>query len=197
MPRLGASAALTLAALIVLSEAAGAAALPKWQQHGRGLQAPEAGAPSIPATLKTLVLYTVGQLEDPTTLQNLGHFVATALGPTPPAPGASVDVAVLLPFTAAAAAGDAPGGLGPSLAAGLPALPPPQGGVTARYVFDAPPCAAGWGAAGWFLREHEPGAAERCDAVVMLMSAVAGPFLPKYAQVGFGTALLLLRSSVY
>ncbi|KAI8467637.1 MAG: hypothetical protein J3K34DRAFT_480939 [Monoraphidium minutum] len=132
------------------------------------------------APQRTLVLYHLHAPGDAAALENLHHFVAAAVASAAPPPGA-VRYAVLLPAGGGSGPGGAEGsggGGGAAAAWDLPALPPAAG---AAYVEGAPACAHGWGAFGWYLREAAPGAAAGHDAFVFVSSAVAGPFLPKYA----------------
>jgi hypothetical protein len=155
---------------------------------------------------KTLVLYSVASLSDATALENLRHFVSTAVPAAAPGP---VHYAFLLPpgASAAAAAAGADVDAGTAADAGAEgddrpvrtaaaataahALPPLPGGADARYVAGAPACAHGWGAFGWYLQEGDPGAAAAYDALVFLSSSMAGPFLPRYVQVCLCGAIYL------
>ncbi|KIZ01011.1 hypothetical protein MNEG_6952 [Monoraphidium neglectum] len=145
---------------------------------------------------KTLVLYSVASLSDTTALENLRHFVSTAVPAAAPGP---VHYVFLMPpaISAAAAAGasadadtavdaGAEGGDSPARTAAAETaartLPPLPSGANARYVAGAPACAHGWGAFGWYLQEGDPGAAAAYDALVFLSSSMAGPFLPRYVQ---------------
>jgi hypothetical protein len=170
-----------LLALLALLAAAAAAPLPR-----------QSSAPPRP----TLVLYHMPNPGDDVALSNLRHFLAAAAGsgagaaagapargaPLPGAGAGEVDVVVLVPPPAPGNA--SAGGPWPR----LPPLPPAApGGASMRYVrlpAAAAGCAAGWGAHGWYLRRADPGAATRYAAFALASSDMAGPFLPKYAQVG-------------
>ena len=112
-------------------------------------------------------------------LRNLRHFVLAAVGDPAPPPG-EVEYVFLLPEGSGGAADGAAadGAAAAALAAGLPELPP---GAAARYATADAGCArgAGWAAFGAHLAAAE---LARFDAVVLVPSTHAGPFLPKYAR---------------
>lgn len=166
-------------------------------QHGVAVAAAKADsaakAPlkrSSPPSNRTLVLYSIEDSGDDQTLPNLHYFISTAVS-SPAHPPGDIQYAFLAP--ASAAGGDV------QL---LPQLPEQQllhqqqpaaaAAVSAKYVHDAKACQHGWGPFGWYLMQVEPRAVDTFDYFVFISSTMAGPFLPRYAQV----RISLMRPSI-